>query len=163
MRRDALISYCGNYRYWLTRDWSSKNTNVKVVCFVMLNPSKADAEQDDPTIRRCINYAKDWGFSVLLVVNIHAYRATKPADLRKALNPEGPDNLFWLKHFTKYSDLVVCAWGNHGAYNNQSRKVLNHFKNWGLKPKCFGLSNCGEPLHPLYQKRTAELIDMRCE
>ena len=80
MKRSAEISECGKYRWWLRRRWA----DGPVVCFVMLNPSTADAEQDDPTIRRCIGFAQAWGCGALEVRNLFPFRATNPADMLKA-------------------------------------------------------------------------------
>src|SRR5581483_9586135 len=97
------------YRYSLARFFGDGG----VVNFIMLNPSTADAETDDPTIRRCLGFAKAWGYGTLVVTNLFAYRATDPAELAKAGDPVGPDNDTRLWSEAQLSDLVVCAWGNH--------------------------------------------------
>jgi hypothetical protein len=85
----------------------------------MLNPSTADASQDDPTIRRCIGFARQWGCGRLVVLNLFAFRATDPADLKRAADPVGPENRAWFDR-TLVDDLVggpvVCGWGVHGAH-----------------------------------------------
>ena len=109
MKREAIISKCGKYRYSLVREW---NKNKGKVLFIMLNPSTADDKEDDKTIIRCINFAKDWGYGGLMVGNLFAYRTTYPKELFKTKNPEGKDNLKRIKQMIKRSDLVICAWGN---------------------------------------------------
>ena len=85
----ADFSFCGQYRYTLTRVWSLERG---LVLFVGLNPSTADAERDDPTVRRCVGYARRWGFGGVLVANLFAYRATDPRDLLAVSYPIGPRN-----------------------------------------------------------------------
>tara|TARA_B100000902_G_C27016535_1_gene767481 strand:- start:68 stop:529 length:462 start_codon:yes stop_codon:yes gene_type:complete len=109
MKREAIISKCGKYRYSLLREW---NKSKGKVLFIMLNPSTADDKEDDKTIIRCINFAKDWGYGGLMVGNLFAYRTTYPKELFKTKNPEGKDNLKRIKQMIKRSDLVICAWGN---------------------------------------------------
>src|SRR5262245_13227298 len=107
----AELSPCGRYRYALTRTWGDPK---KVVCWVMLNPSTADADQDDPTIRRCLGFSRAWGAGGLVVVNLFALRATDPDQLRIAADPVGPDNDSHLST-AAFGRLVVAAWGARGA------------------------------------------------
>ena len=92
--QDAVISKCSKYRYSLSRQW---NKEKEKVLFIMLNPSKADDKIDDPTVRRCISFAKNWGFGGLMIGNLFAYRTTYPKELFKTKNPKGKDNLKFLK------------------------------------------------------------------
>ena len=110
MKREAIISKCGKYRYSLVREW---NKNKGKVLFIMLNPSTADDKEDDNTIIRCINFAKDWGYGGLMVGNLFAYRTTYPKELFKTKEPEGKENLKYIKQMIKDADLVICAWGNN--------------------------------------------------
>jgi len=110
MKRDAIISKCGKYRYKLVREW---NKNKGRVLFIMLNPSTADDKEDDKTIIRCINFAKEWGYGGLMVGNLFAYRTTYPKELFKTKYPEGKDNLKCIKQMINDADLVICAWGNN--------------------------------------------------
>ncbi|GAB6051886.1 DUF1643 domain-containing protein [Magnetospira thiophila] len=149
---DAVMSNCEQYRYRLTRKWGEGKT-----CgFVMLNPSTADSIEDDPTIRRCINYARSWGFGGLIVVNIFAYRATDPESMKAAIDPVGPDNK---EHVQSVAKLVsacggpmVCAWGNNGTYKGQDKVVRQWFEEVGVVPMALAVTNCGQPRHPLYLK-----------
>jgi hypothetical protein len=115
----AVLSPDGIYRYSLHRDWRSPTLvrSSRWVTFVMLNPSVADADTDDPTIRRCVGFAKAMGGTGLVVVNLYAYRATRPADLWAARDPVGPDNNHYLATAlalaTEHDSPVVAAWGAH--------------------------------------------------
>ena len=110
LRRSAAISSCGTYRWWLRRRFT-RGGSEKAVCFLMLNPSTADAERDDPTIRRCMGFARAWGYSVLEVRNLFAWRATHPRELLTATDPTGgPRGDRELRAVAK-ADLVVAAWG----------------------------------------------------
>lgn len=111
MEKTAIISDCGRYRYQLGRTWS----DGPIARFIMLNPSTADATEDDPTIRRCISFAKREGAGAISVVNLFAFRATKPADMMKATDPIGPENndhlREWVGHEFGFAKLVIAAWG----------------------------------------------------
>ena len=109
MKQEAVMSKCCKYRYSLSREW---NKDKKKVLFIMLNPSKADDKIDDPTVKRCIFFAKNWGFGGLMIGNLFAYRTTYPKELFKTKNPVGKDNLKFLKRMIKNSNLTICAWGN---------------------------------------------------
>lgn len=104
----AILSPCGRYRYALARAWGD---TTKRCLFVMLNPSTADAEQDDPTIRRCIGFARDWGYGALDVCNLFAWRSTKPRGLLGVDDPIGPDNDQILVRVARNASLIVAAWG----------------------------------------------------
>lgn len=95
MDKGAIISGCGKYRYSLWRTWDKK---LPKVMFIMLNPSTADAYEDDPTIRRCINFAKSWGYGGIVVGNLFAYRATNPKKLILIDDPSGSANHHYLTH-----------------------------------------------------------------
>lgn len=147
MRKSAEISPCGKYRYHLQRIWE---VGAPRVAFVMLNPSTADATEDDPTIRRCIGYAKAWGYGGLDVVNLYAYRATDPAELKRVSSPIGPDNDETLLAVVRQADKVICAWGGHGGRRGEI--VLRKLRQSGISPMCLETTKKGEPKHPLYLK-----------
>ena len=132
----------------LSRDWSVQGEIVKTVVFVGLNPSIADAEVDDPTIRRCVNFAKAWGYNRLFMVNLFAFRATEPSEMKKAEDPEGEFNGPIVNAASHHADLTVVAWGAHGSFNDQAQKYLSGLKN----PHHLGLTKSGHPKHPLYLK-----------
>jgi hypothetical protein len=145
MKRDAFITPDGKYRYILTRDWSD-GAPTKTVVFVGLNPSTADAEVDDPTIRRCIGFAKAWGFNRLVMVNLFAYRATDPTDMKRAEDPVGELNTTIVCAASHAADLTVAVWGTHGIFKHQGASYLEGLK----EPHHLGLSKNGFPKHPLY-------------
>ena len=124
----------------------------------MLNPSTADGETDDPTIRRCIKFANTWGYGWLHVVNLSPLRATDPRELLRA-GPEPED--VWLENLAtvvataEASDLVVAAWGVHGAVEDRADRVLAALDGrWRIY--CLGLTKEGHPRHPLYLRKDAE-------
>lgn len=149
----ATISDCGRYRYMLWRTWDRGLGNCG---FVMLNPSTADAAEDDPTIRRCIGFARAWGFGSAYVANIFAFRATKPADLRAAKFPVGPENDRHLIMLATQCTRVVVAWGASCRWKwrqHQDWKTLCVLRNSrpGLEQiLCLGTTKAGFPRHPLY-------------
>ena len=150
MQGGAVIT--GNYRYLLWREW---NSNLKTVSFIMLNPSRADSEVNDPTITRCINFAKAWGYGRLEVVNLFAYRTSKPSLLKQAVEPIGKDNDRHIIESVLKSNLVILAWGNHGSWRKQDLYTLglleNHNHLYSL-----GITKRGCPRHPLYLRSTSK-------
>lgn len=155
MEKDALISDCGRYRYWLTRTWGT----LRPACFIMLNPSTADASVDDPTIRRCIGFAKAWGCSGITVVNLFAFRATDPKKM-KAVNFDaiGPENDRHIKICVASAGITVCAWGAHGGFLGRDQEVKKIARSAGsLITQCLGRTKDGYPKHPLYVPNSAKL------
>jgi hypothetical protein len=150
----ATISEDGRYRYVLSRDTRSV-WSASAVTFVMLNPSTADADHDDPTIRRCIRFARDWHYSGLYVVNLYAYRATSPRDLWLADDPVGPENDRILTEFVMRSELVVAAWGAH-APADRVAELADLFRRRPIH--ALGLTKSGAPRHPLYLPASARPI-----
>lgn len=141
----AYLSEDRVYRYSLTRDVAPL-TGEGTVTFIGLNPSTADETQDDPTIRRCIDFARRWGFARLKMLNLYAYRATDPNDLFAfAGDIVGPENDCTIAKVVGGSDLVVCAWGSH-AHDSRSGQVLRLV----AAPHALGLNDNGSPRHPLY-------------
>ncbi len=147
---DAVLSRCRRYRFALWRRWGSEPQ----VLFVMLNPSTADARHDDPTIRRCIRFARAWGFGSLAVGNLFAFRSTSPAALRRAVDPVGPGNDEWMVRLHEESSLTVAAWGNHGQLLGRSDVVGGLLSDLHI----LGLTKTREPRHPLYVQASAEPI-----
>lgn len=153
MRGDAVFSRCRAYRYALWREWDPSGPTV---LFVGLNPSTADHRHDDPTIRRCIGFARAWGFGRLAVGNLFAYRTPHPALLKQAAAPVGRANDRWLRRLAAEADLVVAAWGVHGAHRERSAAVLGYLP----APKCLGTTKDGAPRHPLYLPKAAALTEL---
>jgi len=147
----AVLSECRTWRYGLWRIWDA---DLPMMAFCGLNPSTADENKDDPTIRRCVNFSKDWGYGGLYMLNAYGYRATDPADMKRAIDPVGPDNDRWLTHFAERSALVIAAWGVHCSAERESEvyQLLNQ------NVYCLGTTKAGHPRHPLYLKKTSERI-----
>lgn len=148
IQKSAVISKCGEYRYFLRRHWDDKTAPVT---YVMLNPSTADAEIDDATIRSCCRLARDWGYGGIRVVNLFAYRATKPSDMLKAADPIGPENDDYILDTIIQSDLVICAWGAQKGVAKRAKHVLGLIAK-SKHPHCLGTTKAGHPKHPLYIK-----------
>jgi hypothetical protein len=146
MLKGATLDSTGQYRYMLWRVWDCKAPRV---AFVMLNPSTADASVDDPTIRRCIGFARTWGYGSLEVVNLFAYRATSPHILRAAVDPVGPDNEAHLLAIRQKAEPVILAWGNQGSFLGRNQMILEQMVNIE-NVYCLGLTTGGHPCHPLY-------------
>lgn len=142
----AVLSPCGTYRYSLERRWKSGPRLV----FVMLNPSTADEREDDPTIRRCLGFAKDNGFSAIAVVNLFALRATDPTEVPRHPRPIGKHNDHHIEVETQNpADTVVVAWGAAGdAYGGRVSDVVCTIGRDDLR--CLGTTKTGQPRHPLY-------------
>lgn len=136
--------------------------NEKTCMFIMLNPSTADETKDDPTIRRCIGYARRWGFGKLTVCNIFAYRSTDPRVLFELDDPIGLDNLAYLRQEVRQTviggGIIICAWGAHGEYWGQGDRVINLIKEIGVQPYCLKMTQGNQPSHPLYLKADLKLI-----
>jgi hypothetical protein len=156
MERTADFSPCRTYRYRLTRRWSDGPTlNV-----IGLNPSTADETQDDPTIRRCIGFAKSWGYHGLVMTNLCAFRATDPKDLWNAPEPAGPDNDRWLKQEAEVAGLVLAAWGANIMTHDAGPRMLRYVLQ-GIEVHCLGKTRDGHPRHPLYIAKATQPIPFR--
>jgi hypothetical protein len=157
VRRYASISDDGMYRFGLVRDWSEEN-NCSYLTFIMLNPSTADAELDDPTIRRCVGFAVSLGFNAVRVLNLYAFRATKPSDLWRAAEPTGgPRNDDLLREVGRqapYGNPMIAAWGVHTRADRVA-EVLS-FPGWD-QLAALGMTKAGAPRHPLYLPSTAQM------
>ncbi len=148
LHRSASFDRSRRYRYRLRRTWDAAGSRI---AFVMLNPSAADGERDDPTIRRCIDFARRWGYGALDVVNLFGWRAHRPASLRRVHDPVGPGNDRALRETMRAADATLLAWGNHGALHGRDRAVRALLRRLGLqKLSCLGLTAAGQPRHPLY-------------
>lgn len=143
----ATVSGCGRYRYELWRRWGHGPT----CAFIMLNPSTADDVQNDPTIRRCIGFARSWDFGCLLVGNLFALRSTQPEALFDAEDPIGPMNNHALEVIVRTTDMVVVAWGAFGPYLGRDAQVLRLIHHAGGIPLALRLTKeRRQPAHPLY-------------
>lgn len=159
MRKTAVIDETGKYRYLLTRTWDESNPPA---VFIMLNPSTADAEQDDPTIRRCIDFARRWDCGGIRVVNVFAFRATDPKELCKVKDPIGPDNFMYIKEAIMNAGIIIAAWGAAGPKMPKAyEKVFEAVEESDITLiHCLGLTKSGHPRHPLYLSKTTLLKQM---
>lgn len=144
VQRAAWFSRCRRYRYVLQRRWQH---DAPTVLFIGLNPSTADAMQDDATTRVCMNYARRWGYGGMWLANLFAWCATYPRDLFAAQHPIGPRNAATLRALQDDAALVVCAWGDGGAHRGRDRAVLAMLR----QPHCLTTLRSGRPGHPLYK------------
>jgi hypothetical protein len=142
-QRAALISDCGRYRYSLGRRWGHGLT----VAFICLNPSTADSDTDDPTVRRMRGFAKAWGYGGLVVANAYAWRATDPRELWKLPDPVGPDNDRHLTSIAAGCSLLVAAWGA----NAKPDRIAEVLALPGMdRLTALAVTKGGQPKHPLY-------------
>ena len=144
----AHFSRCRRFRYALWREWDESRPSVMLIG---LNPSTADARTNDPTIRRCIGFARDWGFGGVRMLNLFAFRATYPSDLKAADDPVGPRNDEWLRRTARDSERLVACWGNDGAFMDRSAAVRRML---GNRLEVIRMNGSGEPAHPLYLPKT---------
>ncbi len=145
----ASLSDCSLYRYHLWRIWDGAADHCM---FIGLIPSTADATNDDPIIRVCINYARSWGFGGIYMLNLFAWKAAKPNDMLKASDPVGPQNDDILGQYSRRAALTVACWGNHGKHLGRSEAVRKLIPNLHY----LKLNKSGEPHHPLYLKADLE-------
>lgn len=158
---DAIISPCNTYRYLLTRRIPQIIRHVKPALFVMLNPSTATASVPDPTMTRCVGFARDWGCTSLSIVNVFALRSKDPELLYTHHDPRGPDNSHHVDQQLELhakTGIIVCAWGAEKIVRQQPwiDEFVEKMKECGAK--CLGMNKDGSPKHPLYLPKKAELI-----
>lgn len=157
VRKDAVLSEDGVYRYALLRSWDD---NLPRDVWIMLNPSTADAYVDDRTIGRCMSFSRSWGAGGIRVVNLFALRATNPAELAKHPDPVGPSN-DQILHFSTVDrswdpsgpGRVIAAWGAHPMARERAKQV-----DLGRLTLCLGVTKDGHPRHPLYVKGDTALV-----
>lgn len=158
----AIVSDCGRYRYRLWRRWGDGGQGSLV--FIMLNPSTADGEQDDPTIRKCVGFAKRAGYRGIEIINLFAYRATKPADLKASGYQIGPQNDTHIKAVLSIYQDVVVAWGTNadcGAGWLRVRRVMEMVADAYIQPSALKLTANGIPWHPLMLGYETEWVPYR--
>lgn len=144
---EAVYSDCESYRYSLTRVWDGNGPRVN---FVMLNPSKADEINNDPTVERCERRARHLGFGAFRVTNIFGWRDTDPFAMRRAKAPVGPENDDLLLAAAQWADQIIAAWGVHGAHRQRGEQVAHLLRQAEIRMFHLGLTKEGHPRHPLY-------------
>jgi hypothetical protein len=154
----ATLTEDGVYRYDLGRRWAPGGEHL---LWVMLNPSTADAERDDATITALCRYSRDWGYNAAWVVNLFAYRATKPIELLKAPDPIGPENDYHIIDHTTLADGIVVAWGTNGTLHGRDKVVYDMLRE--TRPTiaiwCLTKTSAGHPHHPLRLAKDLQPID----
>lgn len=159
--KSAVISECGKFRYRLSRHWAPG----RVLTFVMLNPSTADAAQDDPTIRKCAGFATRLGYAGIEVVNLFAYRATKPRDLyladpllTSAIGPRNDATLRQIARQAAHQGIpIACAWGAHARDLRRVEDVVRDLRAEGAQLAALALTADGIPRHPLMLPYSSKL------
>ncbi len=146
MKRATIFSADRAHRYTLWREWIGGTGYVQ---FIGLNPSTADEVQNDPTVRRCIAFAKAWGYSAMCMTNLFAYRATNPDVMKRHADPVGSLNNWALLHVAGQAALIVAAWGVHGTHQQRGWRVRRLLEA-DHHLHCLGRTKDGEPKHPLY-------------
>jgi len=163
-RGTAEFSLDDRYRYTLTRTIHGAPPG-RAVLFVMLNPSTADGLADDATIRRCIGFARSWGYAQLFVGNLFALRSTDPRGLLEGLgakDPIGPENDRALRAMVGKAERVVCAWGAHAVLGKMLAERAEYVENLilgaGGWPGALGHAKSGQPLHPLRLRADLQIV-----
>ena len=159
IRRSAIISPCGLYRYELRREWDA---SLPPYVSGMLNPSTADSEIDDPTIIRNWRRAEASGCGSLIVWNLGAGRATDPDDWKAMSDPVGAGNDAHIRRILNECrdrhGIAVVGWGAHGAFRGRDREVARLAIEIGISFLCLGVTKSGQPRHPLYISNATELV-----
>jgi hypothetical protein len=154
MEFGAVFDESGRYRYTLWRAWSDDYPRI---VFVLLNPSTADEWRNDPTIRRCVGFARAWRFGSVEVVNLFAYRATDARELLKVDDPVGKENDRFLVQAVERCSTVVVGWGDNGALLGSDQQVMRLLA--GRRDVyCLGVTKSGQPRHPLYVRGDTKLV-----
>lgn len=165
----ACFSECEQYRFWLSRVWDTRFPEPRMVAFIGLNPSCADADVDDRTVRKCQTLARSWGYDGMYMLNLFPYRATNPADMREHYLPDvqtvADAIVISVSVDTNYQhildvagkiDKLVCAWGTNGSFLKADRCLLKRLNGHALYH--LGLTKHGHPRHPLYLKNSVQPI-----
>lgn len=150
IRRSAQFDATGQYRYWLKREWDA---DQGAIALIMLNPSRADHRQDDPTLRRCLRLARQWQFGRFTVVNLFAYCTASPKILQTVAQPIGPDNDHHILQACQTANQIVLAWGNWGVLHQRDQAVLKLLHPYRDRLYCLGHNKTRQPRHPLYVPR----------
>lgn len=166
--RITQFSPCRKYRYTLWREWeqdyhliteySPSSKLNQYAMFIGLNPSTADETKDDPTIRKCIGFAKRWGYGALCMTNLFAFRATDPKVMKREENPVGQDNHHQLLKCASSAGIVVAAWGVNGRHMSMDISVKQWLYGGGIKLHCLRMTGSGFPEHPLYVPYDSEVL-----
>lgn len=147
----CVISPCGQYRYVLYRIWNVVE-KPRLLLWICLNPSIADANVTDPSLTRMIGFAKAWGYDGICVVNLFAFRSPKPAVMKSAADPVGDDCDYWIGAVAEHCEMAVAGWGADGSFQNRDKQIVALFSAWGRDLYCLKENADGAPMHPLFAK-----------
>ncbi len=150
VERTARFSRCRSYRYTLDIVWDDR---LPMAAFIGLNPSTADEYQDDPTVRRCRGFAESWSCGGMRMLNLFAYRATLPADMKAQADPVGAGNRL-PKLLQGITGPRIACWGTHGSHKERARRVSVQLGAAALE--CLGMNADGSPKHPLYLRSDSQ-------
>ena len=154
MERGAILSDerpMPLYRYVLWRRWDKSKPRM---IFIMLNPSTADAEIDDATIRVCMGRAARMGYGGVRVINLFGWRATNPRELETCADPIGEADRYLETHHGTGDEMTIAAWGDGGLLKGRRRERFREALNilcidYAVRLYCLGLTKAGQPKHPL--------------
>lgn len=152
--RSAKLSDCEKYRYELIREWSTSDLTPNTaregqVVFCLLNPSTADAVKDDQTLKRCVSFAQQWGYSRIVIVNLFAFRSTHPNELSKCPEPVGEYNDRYILKNAKEAALFIAGWGRNGNLLNRHNLILDMLRSNSIDVHALGQNRDGTPSHPV--------------
>lgn len=159
MINSTIFSSDRKWRYTLWRDFTIGSCDMfskpkphagQFTQFLCLNPSTADETIDDPTVRRCINFSKLWGYDGFCMTNIFAWRDTDPKGMMAQPDPVGCDNDMWISKIAKETGIIICAWGTHGKFMSRDKRIKEILVPFKDKVFCLGINSDGSPRHPLY-------------
>ena len=158
MPNECVFSGDRRHRYTLIHRWDDLLTpsTGEGIAWICLNPSTADEHQLDPTLRRIQGFSEAWGYTQFVMLNLFAWRATDPADMKAAADPVGPDNDHWIAHWAARVDRVMVGWGEHGAHLDRHRQVVALLD--PRKTYCLARNASGQPKHPLYVAQTTRPV-----
>ena len=152
MSNACVFSADRRHRYSLIHRWDDMFTPAgereRSIAWICLNPSTADENQLDPTLRRIRGFSAGWGYTHFVMLNAFAFRATDPADMKVALDPVGPENDRWIRHWAERAERVIVGWGEHGGHLDRHRQVVALLD--PAKTFCLARNASGQPKHPLY-------------
>lgn len=154
----ASFSPDRRYRYTLWRTWDESKPTVMVIG---LNPSTADENHLDNTLKKCAKLAHSWGYGSFVMTNLFAFRATDPLDMKACFEPVGPQNDAFLRELAFACKLVLAAWGTHGGWLGRDQQVIQMLTRRGVNLSCLKLTKDGHPWHPLYVKDSTRPMRFR--
>ncbi len=157
MNSAAGIDSSKLYRWWLFRCWAG---SLPLIIWIMMNPSTADHSKNDPTILKIMRYSTRWGYGAVLVLNIYAFRTSKPENLPQSMKDRvGARNDWWIKRMFRFAAKrktpVVCAWGV--KHEERGRSVRRMADDAGLQLMCLEIALNGEPKHPRFLSEALNL------